>query len=156
MHISGEEAAGINIAIGAALAWGGAAWNQWRIGRQASADARSDRRRDAYAALILAFDHLNRAWTAGETLESEHLSQNMGEITGGAMREIQQAHVAVLLTGSAEAKRTAKAARNAAWDLNDRLRGRVDRVDAEKLFDLFDAFTLAAKEFVQVAERELG
>ena len=88
--------------------------------------------------------------------QSEHLSQNMGEITGGAMREIQQAHVAVLLTGSAEAKRTAKAARNAAWDLNDRLRGRVDRVDAEKLFDLFDAFTLAAKEFVQVAERELG
>jgi hypothetical protein len=103
VRITGEEAAVINIAIGAALAWSGAAWNQWRTSRHAGGEARTNRRRDAYAALIIALDHLERAWTAGETLESEYLAHNMGQITGEAVREIHRAYVTVLLAGSDEA-----------------------------------------------------
>lgn len=156
MHITGEEAAAINIAIGAAIAWGGGAWNQWRTSRHVREGARSDRRRDAYAALILAFDHLERAWIANGTLEPDYLAQSMVDVTGGALREIQRTYVSVLLTGSSEAKQKAKTARNSAWDLNDRLRVRDDDIDVQKLFAQFDAFSVAAREFVQVAERELG
>ena len=80
----------------------------------------------------------------------------MGQVTSGAVREIHRAYVAVLLTGSDEARQKAKAARNAAWDLNDRLRSRGDSIDAPNPFALSDAFGAAAHEFVQVAERELA
>ena len=156
VHISGEEAAAINIAIGAALAWGGGAWNGWRTDRRTTRSAQADRCRDAYSALILAFDHLARAWTASETLEADDLKQNVGAVTGSAVREIQQTYVAVLLVGSDEARKKAKAARDAAWELNDRLSGRGDKTDAPKLFSLLDAFSDAARAFVQVAQHELG
>ena len=74
MHISGEEAAVINIAIGAGLAWGASAVNQRRVRRDALASVR----REAYATFILALDHLERAWTAPETLENEYGSWNKG------------------------------------------------------------------------------
>jgi hypothetical protein len=156
VHLSGEEAAVINVGIGAALAWGGAAWNQWRTSRHTSRDARADRRRDAYAALILSLDRLERAWMADETLESDDRVQTMGAITGGSLREINEAYVAVLLAGSDGAKKKAKVARNAAWDLNDRIHGRNGGLDVAKLGALLKAFSDAAYEFVQLAERELG
>lgn len=80
----------------------------------------------------------------------------MGELTGGAVREIHRAYVAVLLSGSKKAKAKAKAARTAAWDLNDRLNGQVYGVDGVRnLFVLLEAFRTAAGEFVEVAEQEL-
>jgi uncharacterized membrane protein YccC len=156
VHLSGEEAAAINVGIGAALAWGGAAWNQWRTGRHSRHDARTDRRRDSYAALILSLDGLERAWTATETLEPDDRAQTMGAITGMSLREIHQAYVAVLLADSDEARKKAKAARNAAWDLNDRLHGRNGGLDVPKLGELLNLFSNSSYEFVQLAERELG
>jgi hypothetical protein len=156
VHITGEEAAAINVGIGAALAWGGAAWNQWRTSRHTRRDERADRRRDAYASLILALDDLERAWRASETLEVDKQAQTMGAITGGSLREIHQAYVAVLLAGSDEARKKAKAAHTAAWDLNDRLRGRDGGLDVTKLGNLLSAFSEATFQFVKLAERELG
>ncbi len=72
MHISGEEAAAINITIGAGLAWAAPAVNQRRVRRDALASVR----REAYETFILAMDHLERACTAPETLEDEYGSRN--------------------------------------------------------------------------------
>jgi hypothetical protein len=156
VHITGDEIAVIDVVIGGVLGWGGGAWTQWRTSRNARRDARSDRCREAYAALILDLDGLERAWTAGETLEPDDRLKTMGEISGRSIREIHQAYVAVLLAGSEEAKKRAKAARNAAWDLNDRLHGRGGGLNLDTLGDLFAAFSDAARLFVQCAEQELG
>jgi uncharacterized membrane protein YccC len=155
VRITGEEAAVINVAIGAFLGWGGVTWNQWRTSREARRHARIERGRDAYAALILALDHLYRAWMANETLEPEDLARNMGEVTGRAVREIQRTYVAVMLAGSEEARVKARAAHDAAWELNDRLHGRSENsTGVQDLFSLFDAFTVATNGFVRAAEAE--
>jgi hypothetical protein len=156
VHITGNEIGVIDVAIGGVLGWGGGAWTQWRSSRTARLDARSDRCRDSYAALILALDYLERAWTASETLEPDDRVRTMGEITGKSIREIHQAYVTVLLAGSEEARNRAKTARNVAWDLNDRLQGRGDELNLDQLGRLFAAFSDAARSFVQLAEHELA
>lgn len=151
MHITGEEAAVINVAIGAVLASGASALNQFRVRR----DAQATRRREAYAALILALDHLERAWKAPETLEDEYESKKMGAVTGQAVREIQRGYVAVLLVGSKKAEKEARKVRETAWALNDYLNGgsRRDALKSE-LPRLFDAFSAAGAGFIEVAEHE--
>lgn len=151
MHISGEEAAVINIAIGAGLAWGASAVNQRRVRRDALASVR----REAYAMFILALDHLERAWTAPETLENEYGSWNMGQVTGQAVREIQRGYVTVILIGSKRAKDAAREARQAAWVLNDHFCG-IERKDPSKpnLGTVFDDFSAASRKFVEVGEEE--
>jgi hypothetical protein len=151
MHITGEEAAAINIAIGAALAWGGATFTQ----RRSRKDARADRRRAAYAAFILTCDHLSRAWDAAETLQPEYQAQNMGGVTGDALRQIQEVYVTVLLTGSSTAREKANTARNAAWNLNLCLRGdTLARATPKTLFDLLELFNDAASAFLTAAQAE--
>ena len=146
----------LDVVIGGVLGWGGGAWTQWRTSRNTRRDARSDRCREAYAALILALDGLERAWTAGETIELDDRLKTIGQISGRSIREIHQAYVAVLLTGSKEAKNRAEAARNAAWDLNDRLHGRAGGLDHETLGNFVNKFTDAARLFVERVEHELG
>ena len=131
----------------------GTAWQSKR-GRDLERDAR---RRDVYAVFILALDHLERTWNAPETLEAEHLSQEMGEVTAEAVREIQRAYVTVLLVGSKKAKQEAVKVRRAAWALNHYLWGgsRDDPLKS-KLSELLGGFTNAGKVFIEIAEAESG
>src|ERR1039457_1455530 len=99
MHLSGEEAAAINISIGAGLTWIGTALTQHRTRE----DAKGTLRRDAYTVVILALDHLDRVWTAPGTLDDETSAKTLGTITGQAVGAIEQATVPVLLTGSKRA-----------------------------------------------------
>jgi len=94
---------------------------------------------------------------AGETLEVDVREQEMGAITGSAVREIQKTHMAVLLVGSDEAKQKAKTACDAAWELNDWLRERKRSYTPAmpKLGSLLDSLSDAAFEFVKTAQHEL-
>lgn len=151
MHLSGEELVVVNIAIGAGLTYGASAVTQ----RRARREAKTTRRQEAYAAFILTLDHLQRTWDHPETLEDEHSSQKMGDITAQAVREIQRTYVPVLLVGSKKAKQEAHKVREAAWAFSDYLNGgsRDDPLKS-KLGKLFGEFTDASRSFIELAEAE--
>lgn len=151
MHLPGEVTALISVIVGAGLTWTTTAWSQGRARR----DARASQRREAYAAFILALDHLERAWSAPETLQSEYLTKKMGELTGQAIGEIQRVYVVVLLVGSKQARAAAEKARTAAWDFNNRLNsGREPGALMPRLSDVYDNLLTAAREFVEAARSE--
>jgi hypothetical protein len=129
----------------------GTAWQ----GKRSRDMGRNTLRREAYAAFILALDHLERTWNAPETLEAEYVSQKMGEVTAQAVREIQQKYVNIQLIGSDKAKQKAQEVRLAAWALSDYLHGgsREDTLKSD-LGKLFDNFTKTARSFVETAETE--
>jgi hypothetical protein len=137
------------------LGAGGAFLNQWRTDRNARRATRRTERGAAYSQFILAMDHLNRAWINTETLESEYRAQKMGEVTGGAVREIQKAYLPVLLTGSRQAKAKADRARVAAWHINDCVHHHVP-LPPEGYAGLMAEFAKAGAEFVEQAEAEFG
>jgi hypothetical protein len=99
--------------------------------------------------------YLERAWNAPETFDHKR-KENMGEITGKAVREINHAYVTVLLAGSKEAKKAANESRSAALKINDGLSQSEISTDPDKILALVDSFVLAANSFVKVAERELS
>lgn len=153
MHLTGEELAVINIAVGAGLAWGASALTQSR----ARQDARLARRRDAYATFILALDHLERTWNAPETLEAEYGPQTIGQVTAHAVREIQRGYVVVLLVGSEKAKKAASTVRKSAWALSEYLNSRQPGDPLKSnLGQLYEAFENDSRSFVKVAEDESG
>lgn len=151
MHITGEETAAINIAIGAMLALCSATLTQ----RHAQQDAKVIRCREAYAALIMAVDHLENAWMAPKTLGYEFSSSNGKKITGEAVREIQRAYVAVRLVGSKEAKQTAGEVMSAAWEIYFCLY-EGDAAERKQLDGIFDAFVKASAKFIKLAEDQAG
>ena len=155
MHITGDEIAVINVVIGGVLGWSGGAWSQWRSSRIARIDARSDRCRDAYAALILALDHLVRALDVDEALALSERIQIMSEVTEKSLHEVNQAYVMVLLAGSKEARSITRDAQNAVFDLNDLLHRTSDKVNQNKLDRLITAVPDVTRSFVRLAEREL-
>jgi hypothetical protein len=156
MHITGDEIAVINVVIGGVLGWSGGAWSQWRSSRIARLDARSDRCRDAYAALILTFDHLVRALDDDETLALDERIPIMGEVTEKSLHEVNQAYVMVLLAGSNEARPIAREAQNAVFDLNTLLQGPSDKVNQDEFDRLLTAVGDVTRSFVHLAERELA
>ena len=109
--------------------------------------------RDAYAGLIGALDQLQRAWDAPETLTAPG-DQKMGAVTGEAVGRIQQAYGVVRLVGSEDARAKARVAWSAAWDLSNLLNTPGDKLS--KLGTTFDAFSAAAREFVDQAEAEVA
>jgi len=148
MGIPTEGVVLINLAAGALLTYAGGAVNQHR-----QRDARrAEVRREAYGALILALDHLQRVWEAPETMPTTMDDQRMGRATGEAVASIQQAYAAVRLVASKDARAKADAAWSAAWDLSNLLNTPGPKFS--RLGPVFDAFTAAAREFVEQAEAE--
>ena len=151
MHLPAETVPLIGVALGGVIAAGSATLAQHGARR----DARAVRRREAYAALILTLDHLERSWTAPETLEDEAAEKRIGIITGQAIREIQRAYTVVLLVGSKQAKARANTARKSAWAINDCLHSGGNQGGVLKhLGTLFVAFSAAARAFVDAAEAD--
>jgi hypothetical protein len=151
MHLPAETVPLIGVALGGVIAAGSATLAQHWVRR----DARAVRRREAYAALILTLDHLERSWTAPETLEDEAAEKRIGIITGQAIREIQRAYTVVLLVGSKQAKARANTARKSAWAINDCLHSGGNQGGVLKhLGTLFVAFSAAARAFVDAAEAD--
>jgi hypothetical protein len=99
---------------------------------------------------------LDRVWQAPETLADEAAQMTMGAMTGQAVREIQNAYVAVLLVGAKRVREAAQAARRAAWALNDGLNSGRKQRGLENLATLFDAFSAAAAAFVRAAGDEFS
>jgi hypothetical protein len=120
--------------------------------REKGRDAQATRRREAYAAFILALDRLQRIWEAPETLE--YRTEKVVDISGQAVGLIQHEYVAVLLVGSERAKQAALKAHSAAWDLSNLHGGSRGDLFKKDLQDYLDKFRDAAREFVAVAENE--
>jgi hypothetical protein len=119
-------------------------------------DRRTEIRRDAYAALIVELDYLERIWEAPETLAVPG-DEKLRDTTGVAVGRIQQTYAAVRLVGSDKARDKAKAALDAAWDLSN-LFHTPHRTSEflEKFGPTLDAFTAAARDFVKQAEAEVA
>lgn len=134
--------------VGAAIAWVAG----WQAQRGQDKARRIEVRRDAYAGLIGALDHLERLWESPETLAIPG-DQKMGAATGEAVGRIQQAYGIVRLVGSEDARAKARAAWSAAWDLSNLMNGPGEKFG--KLGPTVDAFA-AAREFTQHAETEVA
>lgn len=149
MHITGEEAAAINIAIGALLALGSTTLAQ----RHAHQNEKLTQCREAYAALILATDHLENAWMAPKTLGYEFSAKKRSQVTGEAVRAIQRGYVTVRLVGSKEAKKLAGDVMSAAWDVYFCLYEGGPK-QRKEIDDIFDSFVRASASFNKLAEQE--
>ena len=150
----GGGAAVLGALIGGVSGWATAA----ATARREHKEARDERRRDAYAALIIAVDRLDRTWRAPATLDAAAVSA-MRPVTGQAVAAIQRCYVAVLLTGSRRAQEAAGLVRTSAWELHDRLyplSAQTQPVSGSSLNDLLDAFTADGRAFVEVTQDELN
>jgi hypothetical protein len=151
----GGGAAILGAVIGGVSGWATAA----ATARRERKEARDARRGEAYAALIIAVDRLDRTWRAPATLDDTAAASAMGPLTGQAVAAIQRCYVAVLLTGSRRAQEAAGLVRTSAWELQDRLYppGRQTQpVSGSSLKDLLDAFTADGRAFVEIVQDELN
>ena len=120
------------------------------------------RRRGAYSDLITALDQLIRTWAAPESLDLT-TEKTMGALTSSAVIAVQQAYVAVLLTGSTRAEASAAEAHESAWAIYDRLYGpdsyKSKSEPAQKLLADISRLTKdvsdKARNFVKIAQHEL-
>jgi hypothetical protein len=135
--------------VGGVLTWAGGVLNQ----RGQNDARRTEIRRDAYGAMLIALDQLQRLWEAPETLAIAG-DRKMGSATGEAVGHIQQTYAVVRLVGSADARIRAKAALDTAWDLSNWFN--TPRENRSKLGPTFDAFRDAAREFLEQAEGEVA
>lgn len=147
MHLTSAEATLGGVALGAALTWGSNGLSQRRAGREAVAE----RRRDAYAAFILAFERVSWAWLAGNLLVDGQ--QTPLQVFAQASAELQETRVTVLLVGSEEAKKAAGTTSRQLYKLRGHARFS-DETAAEEQDPQFEEFRAAGRAFITIAEKE--
>jgi hypothetical protein len=120
--------------------------------------AQDQRRRQAYDTFIIALDNLETLfWKGPAPLDETAAAKLIGPQTGPAVAAIQQAYVAVLLTGSEPAREAADMARRAAWAIDDHLNPQAGKARGGiALETLMQKFTSQRKTFITQAQKDLG
>ena len=149
MDIAGPIVNAGDIALGAVLAWASAGL----INRRTRQDAQASRRRDAYAALILRLDELRRIFTAPHSIDAA--TTKVGTLVGQTVAAIEPAHVAVLLTGPANAREAAEKAMRSAWAIYDWFYPDDPSQLRSDLGALVDRYATDARAFNNTARSEL-
>jgi hypothetical protein len=118
--------------------------------------ARDERRRQAYAAFIVAMNQLHRLWAAPAAMSAAQAVKLLGPPTAQADEAIQQAYVTVLLAGPEGARVAADTARKAARDIYECLYPQPGKgLGSAPSEEQIKNFTDARHEFVKLAPRDV-
>ena len=122
---------------------------------------RGQRRRDAYAGLMLSLDELTRVIGAPLTVGSDLFPGSLGHAIAQAVGTVQRAYFAVYLAGSSRVQPVAGKAWQAAWDIHDWGGvgvgpGLQQRTAIDELEDLRAKLREAAAAFADAARSEIA
>jgi hypothetical protein len=131
------------------------------IGLKDHFDTRRDkaqRRREAYAALMLNLDELIRSIGAPQTISAELRNGTLGEAIAAVAGNVQRTYFAVYLSGSPRVQPLAGTAWDAAWKIHDWITadhsGMEERQALDQLEDLRGKLRKASAAFANAARNE--